>query len=280
MTSVEYIFHVARSSTVPPTDNGAVAVIDGNILKITPFRSANVPPPMSLYELSAMDNVIDVAFNRDCSTVAVLHHSGIALYDWKITGTSSSEPVLNGRVTFSKGSFDEGPYEQLCFDKNNDIIVLQYENGTETKLHSFGVNKDTGRMDTKAHNFDRISSVAMISSYDQDGSINPFAQDSLGGLHSLGFDDRVLADVSFPMFLPWVDVVKHGDDGIAFGLSGNGHLYANSRLLVKNCTSFLLTPAHLVFTTTTHLLKFVHITGVQGWSSIQPYHLYKFANLF
>ncbi|EEP80749.1 conserved hypothetical protein [Uncinocarpus reesii 1704] len=31
-----------------------------------------------------------------------------------------------------------------------------------------------------------------------------------------------------------------------------------------NCTSFLITSAHLIFTTTQHLLKFVHITNVDG----------------
>lgn len=39
-------------------------------------------------------------------------------------------------------------------------------------------------------------------------------------------------------------------------------LYANGRLLAKNCTSFKVTPAHLVFTTTQHLLKFVHLASV------------------
>ncbi|KAI9796377.1 MAG: hypothetical protein M1835_004230 [Candelina submexicana] len=50
---------------------------------------------------------------------------------------------------------------------------------------------------------------------------------------------------------------------IAFGLSRSGHLYANNRLLVKNCTSFSVTRAHLIITTTQHLLKLIHISGVE-----------------
>jgi len=88
----------------------------------------------------------------------------------------------------------------------------------------------------------------------------------LGDLVSLA-GDQFPGDVKFPIFLPWVEIVRLGNETIAFGLSANGHLYANSRLLVKNCTSFLLTPAHLIFTTTTHLLKFVHITSVAGLCS-------------
>lgn len=47
-------------------------------------------------------------------------------------------------------------------------------------------------------------------------------------------------------------------------MSRTGSLYANKRLLAKNSTSFMLTPAHVVFTTTQHLLKFVHITSVES----------------
>ena len=52
---------------------------------------------------------------------------------------------------------------------------------------------------------------------------------------------------------------------IMFSLSENGSLFAQERRLVKNCTSFLVTPAHLIFTTSQHLLKFVHLgAGVDG----------------
>lgn len=51
---------------------------------------------------------------------------------------------------------------------------------------------------------------------------------------------------------------------VAFGLTKSGALYANERVLVRNCTSFTVTPAHLIFTTTQHLLKFVHLTRLDG----------------
>ena len=54
---------------------------------------------------------------------------------------------------------------------------------------------------------------------------------------------------------------------MAFGLTRSGVLYANERMLVRNCTSFVVTPVHLVFTTTQHLLKFVHLTSLDGRSN-------------
>jgi ABC-type enterochelin transport system ATPase subunit len=56
---------------------------------------------------------------------------------------------------------------------------------------------------------------------------------------------------------------------VAFGLTKSGVLYANSRILVRNCTSLAVTSAHLIFTTTQHLLKFVHLVGADGTYKIR-----------
>jgi elongator complex protein 1 len=67
--------------------------------------------------------------------------------------------------------------------------------------------------------------------------------------------------VQFQTQLPWFEISKVDDEIVAFGLSRNGHIYANSRLLAKNCTSFIVTPSHLIFTTNNHLVKFVHLSA-------------------
>ena len=51
---------------------------------------------------------------------------------------------------------------------------------------------------------------------------------------------------------------------LVFGLSHSGSLYANDRVLAKSCTSFAITSTHLIFTTVQHLLKFVHLTDLNG----------------
>ena len=51
---------------------------------------------------------------------------------------------------------------------------------------------------------------------------------------------------------------------LVFGLSHSGSLYANDLVLDKSCTSFAITPTYLIFTTVQHLLKFVHLTDLNG----------------
>jgi elongator complex protein 1 len=98
----------------------------------------------------------------------------------------------------------------------------------------------------------------------QEGAYGLYGQDMAGCLHDLGSLESAPPGLRFPLQLPWCEIVPVHHQLIAFGMSRNGHLYANTRQLVKNCTSFLVTPAHLVFTTSNHLIKFVHLTDVES----------------
>lgn len=264
------MFHTAKGSTSPPHDSGVVAVLDGLIVKLTPFKTANIPPPMALHEFEVSSNTIDVAFNSNASLIAVLHHEGLSLFEWKSVSAASLAPTLTGKVTFQKVESQIGNYQQITFGVKNQIIALQREDHGE-RIGHFGFDEDTGRLEELDFKKAPVSEIASISSFSQDGSSHPFAQGRAGDLHSLVFGETTLAHCSSNTYLPWAEVVPYGEDHIAFGMSTNGHLYANSRLLVKNCTSFLVTPAHLILTTTTHLLKFIHITDVHGKNSPRTY---------
>jgi elongator complex protein 1 len=247
----------------PPQDFGVVAVVDGQTIKITPFQAANIPPPMALHEFEVHSNAIDVAINGDASSIAVLHQQGISVFEWKRVSRSGSGPALTGRFTFEKETSSDATYQQVSFSEENQVVVLQRVK-TGSIIKRYGFDNDTGRMEEKPPADNPTSIISALSSFSRRDSSNSYAQGPSGDLHNLVFGGQSLAHCKFPVQLPWMEIVPHGDDHIAFGMSSNGHLYANSHLLVKNCTSFLVTPAHLIFTTTTHLLKFVHITSAQG----------------
>lgn len=76
-----------------------------------------------------------------------------------------------------------------------------------------------------------------------------------------------LVDPSVALLSVGIEDIDSSDDQLVntpFRVSENGSLYADQRLLSKNCTSLLVTPAHLIFTTGQHLLKFVHMASVEG----------------
>lgn len=222
---------------------------------------------MALHEIIVHTNIIDVKFDVDASMIAILHHQGISIYEWKSISASGSPPLLTGRYTFEEDEVAESHYQQICFADVNDVLTLR-RHGFTSFIMRYGFNEDTGRMYKKAHEENPTSRIITLSSFNNNGSTHPYAQDLTGNLHSLKFGDYSLADCGFPMAMPWIEIVSHNDSQIAFGMATNGHLYANSRLLVKDCTSFLVTPAHLIFTTTTHLVKFVHVADVNGMARV------------
>ena len=269
---VEYIFAITRGSIAPPIDYGTIAVIDGKSLKVTPLRIANIPPPMALFDITLPKNISDAAIDDESKLIAVLHQEGISVYTWE-NSSASSQPALKSFHYF-EDIMPKSAVLQICFAEKGSLVVWKVSEKEEPSLLHFHLAAGNNEMEQTALETVGQSEILMISSFMQGGKVCAYSQGISGDLRqiSLGSQSKILS--SFPFFLPWVKVACNGDDLIAFGLSANGQLYANLRLLVKNCTSFLVTPLHLIFITTTHLLKFVHITKVEGKS------LHIFSKLF
>ncbi|KAL8934000.1 MAG: hypothetical protein Q9216_006116 [Gyalolechia sp. 2 TL-2023] len=185
---LRYKFEVCAGPISPPSDYGVVAVIDGKILKVTSLRQANIPPPMSLYEVTLAVNANDVvvALERPAGEagkaptlrIRVLHQQGISSY---ILDMSTKKPPV----------------------KNDDA-------GNSTMEELIAIMASTGTKGSCALKLEE-------SFVDSEPSI--------------------------------------------FSLTDNGSLLASGRTLARGCTSYLVTPSHLIFTTSQHLLKFVHIVS-------------------
>ncbi len=268
----EYIFITHRGSVAPPHDFGVVGVIDGQTLKITPFRTANVPPPMAMFEIETESSIIDVVFAPDNSKFWVLHHGGINTYSLGtkdnrcLAPRDSTRGVFNGTDEIVPLQFSiSGDHEVRILSANEEATVIssdpsspESENGTMSKIDA--------------------DSVSSIGQYTINGSSRVFAQEHFGRLLQVSLDVTVPLPVSFPTYLPWTEIIEHNEELLAFGLSKGGHLYVNSLQLVKNCTSFLGTPSHLIFTTSNHLLKFAHLDRPDGMIHKQSLFLANYTN--
>lgn len=183
---LQYRLQVCTGPISPPFDYGVVAVIDGKMLKVTPFRQANMPPPMSLYEIAVNANANDVSVAledpEDRSSrglmfrVNVLHLNGISSFILDVNTTQPPLPI-------------EDISDQVLSSTNASGIVADKEGQWPLT-------------------FEKCST-------------------------------EVGANV--------------------FELKDNGSLLVNGKMVTRGCTSYLVTPSHLILTTSLHLLKFVHI---------------------
>lgn len=254
---IEEAFYTTRGSCLPPYDNGAVAVIDGETVKLTPFRTANVPPPMSLFDITVQSSVVDVTFGRQNTSFAVLHRKGVDVYEWPMKNGRSIKPILKAKVPFTSiGISDSQVPLRICTTSDGHFRCL-ISHGDLDIVH-FSIDANAGTMNI----IDSQESLASTSTYEDATSLEGYGQDLSGNLYKLSETTSDLLPIKFPTHLPWFEISKLDDEMTAFGLSRNGHIYANSRLLAKNCTSFVLTPSHLIFTTSNHFVKYVHLTPI------------------
>lgn len=126
---VDYVFDVHHGSTVIPEDVGAVAVIDGKNLKLTPLRLAGVPPPMAHNELPLDSNVIDVAFSKTGTRIAVLTEASFCVFLWSLKSRPVPAPILESSYPLPNAPGCRP--RQIAFLNETEVYVLK-DNGPNT----------------------------------------------------------------------------------------------------------------------------------------------------
>ncbi|KAI9729846.1 MAG: hypothetical protein M1834_006595 [Cirrosporium novae-zelandiae] len=270
---LEYIFDICRGPIYPPHDTGSIAVIDGQTVKFSPLRLANVPPPMALHELEVSANSLDVAFNQDGTKLVVLHHSSLSIYGINYDAKPIPAPVLHRSVELTSSS-SKIHNQQVCVLEDELIYVLQ--------SHSEGQNiLEISPGATEAKTIytipltDRISRICPDNSFKRAFCLKQQANGSVTNWMDIKLAGQPISEASMLAQnpeTPWVELVENPGHTYAFGLSANGALYYRGTPIVKGVTSFLATSSHLIFTTSQHLVKFVHLSKTespQGESSLE-----------
>lgn len=217
--SLEYVFSVAGSSTVQPNDFGTVAVIDGSecevsniarpvtncasdILKVTPLRLANVPPPMALHEVVLESNAVDVAINSSNTLLAVLHESEVCIYRYDINTKAAKDPVLDTRHAMETPASTP---RQITFRGESEIFVLadSREIGESLVCHKTLEQPDFTMLPLDSPRIHSIfNSVDYNQAYIQDdgSAVSMISSDVLEGQSSL---------CKFPVRPAWTEVISN-----------------------------------------------------------------------
>ena len=261
-------------------------------LKLTPMKIANVPPPMAAHEIDLPENALDVTVSVQNDRepelwICVMHRCLISNYYWPIKNLATQGPYHEASTPFSTAAEDVlNVGLQVSAVSNTYFAVLQHDGTGSYGLLNYLSIKGSCFYDPAKE---------MLSPYTE-GIVSCGPGDAGDLLLIRGHDDKVhLKDVNgqhksdtltngfsshiieFPVSSarveavtwcserrestqdPSLDDVNAAEITLVFSLAENGSLYVNEQCLVKNCTSFLVTARHLIFTTSQHLLKFVHL---------------------
>ena len=251
------------------------------------MRLANVPPPMAQHQITLERNAVDVAIssstqNDNTVRIAALHDGCCSLYRWSLNSRAQKPPslveisslhartespdVMSAQITYGTNGFfmcltqeltgskvwllDEdggAPPRQYChFSKAIRGIVT---NGpcSDNTTYIMSEQKETVEID------DLEAAVSGVNESNESKlALSPLSHPGIDSISWRNEDEPPSSGLSN-------GASTHFAKEVIFSLSENGSLFANDRRLIRNCTSFLVTPVHLILTTSRHLLKIVHL---------------------
>lgn len=229
-------------------DLGLVGVVDGNETKFTPLGVANVPPPMSLYQVKTSGTPLQISFTH--SKFAILLPLGkVEIYGYehtkphsKPTHQSSHQVPAHSRQIAWMGD------EALAVITGTEIGVLDIA----AKAYS-NVEIDSDLEVQLQHSF-------VVSGPEQSALV----QDAHAKLYTLSTDKTMSElDLVLGEFCPHLHYHQGTQNVVA--MSSNGKLKIGSvdgvmmKTLTNNALSYTLTPDFLIGTTSAHKAVFLDL---------------------
>ncbi|EMR10308.1 hypothetical protein PNEG_01567 [Pneumocystis murina B123] len=242
-----------------PYDYGTIAVVDGNNLKLTPFKIANVPPPLSFKDIKLSGTPTSISISMDSNHILSLIDNMVEIIHWPLNTDLTSSPEIINKLDLTGLLNDYYPRQILYLEENIFTILLDTYNTSKILFFLYNLHKDFKLLDGITFK----SKIALASPASNGKSV--IAESIKGEVFNLFLKkdhkiDNILL-FSLPLFCYCMKNIQYMEEKITFFLSDNGKLFANDHLISNNCTSFICCKEYLIFTTTLHLVKFVKLTS-------------------
>lgn len=252
----EFTWAVSGGSMVPPHDYGLVAVTDGRNVNITPLRIANVPPPMSYLQIAVSKTPTDTAFNSEGNKLAILLEGGVDLAAWSY---GKKHALSTPSVTRVIRLASDVAFRQITFVGDDRLALLGEDTSNCTVLRLVSMD-EFGKVENDEL-LPITSETAIVTLGPASHGDGISLQDTFGKVYRYDAASKAqsqVADLGFQC--PTTQVSEIKGNTIVFGLSGNGKLSADGRILSTSCSSFAVVQRFLIFTTNQHVIKFIHLT--------------------
>lgn len=239
---------------------------------------------MSFSNITTSSNIIDCSISLSGSHIAVLTAVGIDLYEWDFRSKTGAPPRKIASKSFDSEHELEAitRYRQIVIQGEHRIGIFSLSKSGSFEMTRYIMEGSNGVLvnDGEDRDFNSSQGGQLRGIYTDEHHEFIWCQTS-AGTNCLNRSDLYITSAvhSSPQILVVQqdgqlsngvnDEFQKQNDQISrqfhiFSLSRKGELYANDKLVTRGCTSFVSTNAHLIFTTSLHLLKFVHIGVSDG----------------
>lgn len=251
------VAHVASARS-----NMASCVIDGHRLLYTPLGYANVPPPMALYTLeqpAPMSHVVFGGFGEGNDFAVLLaDQKTVVLYEcaYATNMSESKPPVEKGRIHMG----DTVKIQQITWPDQHTLVGLGVSCIDNQRLKQALVRVDIRDGFTTTTSIELPTTMTgLYTTSNADKKLLVAGSD--GSVYTVS--ESVLSPTpltKLPEACMEIDAITiDSGDTVVIGLTERNQLFANQHLLSSVCSSFYLRQDFLVFTTTTHFVRFVPV---------------------
>ncbi|KAJ7125399.1 IKI3 family-domain-containing protein [Mycena epipterygia] len=275
-----YGWETSVSSTGPPNDSGTVAVLDGSKILLTPFRTQNVPPPMSSYQLAlspaqslSARTPVHVSLSPSTDMLALLWESGyLELWSLQTRLTPGPTKIMDPARTFCSmvGGRDLRQRQVVLSSTPDTIHALGSTPQGRDVVTVFQIGKET------------TEGLTTVEIPHRNGRMIPnegtavVYQTSSGRLLEVKPHGASVAEIgAFPEFCFLAqglrDPVSNDVEpcSLYIGLGSSGKLFvtmrsAPSRVLASNTTSFTVVSGFVIFTTSAHEATFAPLASLSA----------------
>ncbi|KAI9889850.1 MAG: hypothetical protein M1814_004684 [Vezdaea aestivalis] len=253
-----YSWCTDRGTVDPPLDYGAVAVIDGRNLKVSYLRLHNIPPPDAWGQIEHSANIVAVAIHEKGGKFAILDEHGFSVYITKFRRNKPPKFRELKRHDFVGQSAGNNA-RQISFQGPKVCVLWFRKEGVKVITYQLANNNSVLEVVEK-ESFTKPRTV--WASGPGFALLQPDGELFLS--NSQLKSQASLVDIQIAKGNTELPYLGH------FGLSRHGLLYADELLIAKNCTSFILTKSYLLFTTSNHLLKLLHLPETPSAYQVPP----------
>ncbi|KAG9083537.1 hypothetical protein FS749_005957 [Ceratobasidium sp. UAMH 11750] len=274
-----FIWDTCASTSYSDESPGAVAVVDGDTILVTPFKLQNVPPPMSSFKLSLgpietplRPPPVHLAFSPDSRLLGLLFPNQ-EIQVWELgLRTGLKGKIADPRIVWSAhpsaqaGGVSLTRPRQIALSDSGVLVLGSDQNKQEQDaIQAIPIKASP---DTISFALSIPASSRLIG--------HSYYQDSHGEIYT--FDRSDLTKLaSFSRFCAHAQAISTSLGELLVGLDTNGKLISSGissqttnsdasnpvhTEVAPNVNSFAITSDFLVFTTTAHEIKFTPITDL------------------
>ncbi|KAG4301971.1 hypothetical protein PCK1_001947 [Pneumocystis canis] len=254
------LYYFIWTITSPPLsllhDYGTVAVINGDNLQLTPFKIANVPPPLSFRDIKLSKVPTSLSISSDSNYILSLADNILEIIHWPLNTDFSAFPEIVNKLDLTEFLNTYYSRQILYLQENMFAILLDTYDVSKIFFFLFNPPKELELF----NNISFETKIALISSGSNEKSV--IVESIKGDVFNLSLKEDCKIDKIFLFSLPllccYMRSTLYPENKIIFFMSENGKLFANDHLISTNCTSFISSEEYLIFTTS-HLVKFVKV---------------------